>query len=433
MPKRPPGQVRDAIIAAFGRLGGIGTVQQIEADVTEHIGKVAPTSVRSYLRLNLGRLFERTARGEYMHQPNGLVNAMFTEVQRLPARRRQVAKLARPRPEPFRYGRQVLYRADCLQWLAEAPEASVHAVVTDPPYGLVEYQPEHQRKMREGRGGVWRIPPSFDNANRMPLPRFTVLKPEQRTAIVTFFTDWGRALHRVLRPGGHVLIAGNPLVSPLVSSAMETAGFERRGEIVRFVRTFRGGDRPKGAHVEFSDVSTMPRSCWEPWGLYRKPIDPNFRTLAENLRAWGTGGLRRVSADKPFLDVIESGITPDRERALAPHPSVKPQGYLRQIVRAMLPLGAGTILDPFAGCATTLAACEAEGIDGIGVELDRRYWRLATAAIPKLASLAVAQPPSPWATPLCENCGDSLVCSAACTSADARHDGHPMAELSTLP
>lgn len=287
--------------------------------------------------------------------------------------------------EVIEYGKQQLFLADGFRWLSEAEPHSVHAVVTDPPYGLVEYQVEQQRKLRARKGGVWRIPPSFDGASRLPLPRFTVLSTQERAAVLTFFERWGRALLPVVRPGAHVVIAGNPLVSPLVAIAMERAGFERRGELVRLVRTFRGGDRPKGAHEEFPDVSTMPRSCWEPWGLYRKPIEPG--TLAANLRRWGTGGLRRLSAATPFLDVIESGKTPARERAIAPHPSVKPQSFLRRVISALLPMGDGVVLDTFAGSATTLAACEALGVTGIGTEIDPHYFEMARQAIPRLAEL----------------------------------------------
>ena len=288
-------------------------------------------------------------------------------------------------PVTFVHGRQTLVLADCLDWLAEAEPNSITGVVTDPPYGLVEYSETEQRKLRAGRGGVGRIPPRFDGANRQPLPRFTVLDRGEREAITNFFLKWGTALFPILKPGGHVVIASNPLVSPLVACAMEAAGFERRGEIVRLVRTFRGGDRPKGAHETFPMVSTMPRSCWEPWGLYRRPMSE--RTVGENLQRWGTGGLRRTSAETPFLDVIESSTTPDRERHAAPHPSVKPQAFLRQMVGALLPTGEGTILDTFAGCATTLAACEAVGAKGIGVELDETYFNLAMEAIPKLAAM----------------------------------------------
>lgn len=290
-----------------------------------------------------------------------------------------------PTPAFHEFGRQKLYLADCLDWLRSAEADSIHAVVTDPPYGLREYEAAEQKKMRAGKGGVWRIPPAFDGANRKPLPRFTVLTSDERVAIGSFFEEWGAALIRVLRPGGHVFIAGNPLLTPMVATAMESAGFERRGEIVRLVRTLRGGDRPKGAEDEYPDVSTMPRACWEPWGLYRKPISEP--TVALNLKKWGTGGLRRQSEATPFLDVIESGLLPARERILAPHPSAKPQAFMRQLVRAALPLGTGTVLDTFAGCATTLAACEALGINGIGIEIDPVYWEMATESIPQLAAL----------------------------------------------
>lgn len=283
------------------------------------------------------------------------------------------------------YGRQRLILGDSLDWLGQAEHDSISAVVTDPPYGLVEYSKAQQKKLRAGHGGVWRIPPSFDGANRKPLPRFTVLDRADRDAIVAFFLRWGTALMPVLRPGAHVVIAGNPLVSPLVAWAMEQAGYERRGEIVRLVRTFRGGDRPKGAHEEFPMVSTMPRSCFEPWGLYRRPLSE--ATVSANLRLWGTGALRRVSRESPFLDVIESGTTPDRERAIAPHPSVKPQAFLRRLVRGLLPTEDGIVLDTFAGCATTLGACEALGVEGIGLEIDAYYHAMAAEAIPELAKL----------------------------------------------
>src|SRR6266581_3391458 len=78
-------------------------------------------------------------------------------------------------PRSFSFGNATLIQDDCLTWLERQPTNSVHAVVTDPPYGLVEYSEIEQRKLRAGRGGVWRIPPSFDGSKRSPLPRFTVL------------------------------------------------------------------------------------------------------------------------------------------------------------------------------------------------------------------------------------------------------------------
>jgi len=166
-----------------------------------------------------------------------------------------------------------------------------------------------------------------------------------------------------------------------VSSALSDAGLERRGEIIRLVMTMRGGDRPKAAHEEFKDVSVMPRSMWEPWIVYRKPIEGRTQ---DNLRKWKTGGFRRPCLERPFGDVIPSAPTRTSERALAPHPSLKPQAFLRQVVRGVLPLGEGVLLDPFAGAGSTLAAAEAVGYRSIGIEKDPHYFEMARKAISRL-------------------------------------------------
>ncbi len=274
--------------------------------------------------------------------------------------------------------------ADALAWLDARDINSVHAIVTDPPYGLKEYSAIEKQKLRRGRGGVWRIPPSFDGCKRSPLPRFTVLDKVDRLALHMFFSEFAARAIRVLVPGGHVLIATNPLLSQLVYVPLIEAGFEKRGEIIRLVRTLRGGDRPKNAHAEFSGVTVMPRSGWEPWGLFRKPCEGRVQ---DNLRKWGTGGLRRISDDEPFTDVIRSAPTRRDERIIAAHPSLKPQAFMRQIVRASLPLGTGIVLDPFMGAGSTIAAAQAVGYASIGVEHDPVYFAMAREAIPALARL----------------------------------------------
>jgi site-specific DNA-methyltransferase (adenine-specific) len=266
---------------------------------------------------------------------------------------------------------------------------SIHAIITDPPYGLKEYTNKETSKLRNGnRGGVWRIPPAFDGAQRAPLPRFTVLDDAERSALREFFAQFATEAMRILVPGAHVMIAANPLLSHFVYQPMIDAGFEKRGEIIRLVQTLRGGDRPKNAHKEFEGVSVMPRSAWEPWGLFRKPCEGRVQ---DNLRKWGTGGLRRISTDLPFADVIRSAPTRREERELAPHPSLKPQAFMRQIVRAALPLGNGIVLDPFMGGGSTIAAAHAVGYDSIGVEADPAFFMIAERGVPALARLAVKE------------------------------------------
>ena len=78
---------------------------------------------------------------------------------------------------------------DCLKEIRQLEPNSVHAVCTDPPYGLVEFSSEEIAKLRSGRGGVWRIPPKWDRSARRPLPRFTVLTAEQKASIEAFFAS----------------------------------------------------------------------------------------------------------------------------------------------------------------------------------------------------------------------------------------------------
>lgn len=373
MTRRRPGQVRDAIVQVLERSPRGAVVGDLCDQVSQLIGETVPSSsVRSYLRLNTPELFARTDRGQYV------LAGLDSDLP--PARSVAPAAMAE-----HRFGRARLVQSDCIEWLARQPRNSIHAVVTDPPYGLVEYNDTEQRKLRAGRGGVWRIPPTFDGAKRSPLPRFTVLKATDLDALDRFFHDWARVLLDVLVPGANVVVASNPLLSHRVSNSLARAGLERRGELVRLVMTMRGGDRPKHAHVEFDGVSVMPRSMWEPWLLFRRPLEGRVQ---DNLRRWGTGGFRRIGEDKPFGDVIVSSPTRAAERKLANHPSLKPQAFLRQVVRGVLPLGQGVVLDPFAGSGSTLAAAEAVGYDSIGIERDADYFRLATEAMPRLAALA---------------------------------------------
>ncbi|MDD9819650.1 MAG: DNA methyltransferase [Nitrospira sp.] len=276
-----------------------------------------------------------------------------------------------------------LVEGDCLSWMAQRQPNTVHTIVTDPPYGLKEYTQEEKAKLRRGKGGVWRMPPTLNGCARRPLPRFTVLSEAEKSTLNNFFSRWAVHALRVLVPGGHVFIATNPLLSHIVYSAMMEVGFEKRGEIIRLVQTLRGGDRPKNAHLQFDEVTVMPRSCWEPWGLFRKPCQGRVQ---DNLRKWKTGGLRRISDNRPFCDVIQSAPTRPVERHIASHPSLKPQAFMRQIVRASLPVGEGVLLDPFMGGGSTIAAAVAVGYRSIGIESDPGFFAMARRAIPQLAA-----------------------------------------------
>ena len=372
-----PGQVRDAILDILSLTSEGLSAKQVAQRVAKVNGPTPESSVRSFLRLNTPSLFVKERRGVYR-----LRTESASGVQRL------LPGLSLWQ-EPYHHGKATLVHGDCFDWLDEREDNTIHAVVTDPPYGLQEYTPKEQSKLRAGRGGVWRLPPSFDGHARSPLPRFTTLTDAQKKYLHEFFFIWTRLLIPKLVPGANVVVASSPLLSHIVSAALAGGGLQRRGEIIRLVMTMRGGDRPKGAHEEFEGVSVLPRSMWEPWVLFRKPVEGRVQ---DNLRKWRTGGFRRPSDRSPFGDVIRSAPTGKRERGIAPHPSLKPQGFLRQLVHSVLPLGEGVVVDPFAGAGSTLAAAQTVGYTSVGVEKDHHYFEMAARAMPLLAELPVNGP-----------------------------------------
>lgn len=274
----------------------------------------------------------------------------------------------------------------------EYSENHFHAVVTDPPYAVIEFETANVEKMRNEEGGVWRQPPELDGSKRKPIPRFTVLSESDKESLRQFFSEFGTVINRVLRPGGYVFIATTQLLMHEVSKQLDDAGLERRDVLMREVKTLRGGDRPKGARDEFDMVCSMPRVWWEPWLVYRKPFDS---TLKDNLQEWGTGGLRRESNSRPFVDLLTDGKTPADETEIVAqahpeddgvaHPNLKPQQLMRELCHTALPLQEGTILDPFMGAGSTIAAAEALEYDAVGIEIDKTFYNTAQSAIPELA------------------------------------------------
>ena len=285
-------------------------------------------------------------------------------------------------------GNSLLLFGDCFDWLARIPENTLHAIVTDPPYGVKEFDASELEKRASGKGGVWRIPPSFDGSVRAPLPRFTAHSEPELKRLLKFFEDWSRLVVRALRPGGHVFIATSSIVAPLLYESLRKGGLEFRAQIMRTVRTLRGGDRPKNAHEKFPGVCVLPKGCYEPWGLFRKPLLPGMK-VSDCLREYQTGGLRRLANGNPFEDLVQSERTPTREKQIADHPSLKPQSFMRLVVYAALPLGTGIVVDTFMGAGSTIAAAEAIRVQAIGIERSAEYFKLATAAVPRLKALEV--------------------------------------------
>lgn len=196
--------------------------------------------------------------------------------------------------EPYYQDERVtLYHGDCLQLLADLPEASVDAVVTDPPYGLAFM------------GKKW----DYD------VPSVEI---------------WQQVL-RVLKPGGHLLAFAGTRTQHRMAVRIEDAGFEIRDMIAwvygsgfpKSLDVSKAIDKAAGAEREVvggvtdrredgttyglghsgilksKNGITTEAKQWQGWGTALKPSlepitmarKPLVGTVAENVLQYGTGGI----------------------------------------------------------------------------------------------------------------------------------------------
>lgn len=95
-----------------------------------------------------------------------------------------------------------VHHGDCLDVMRTMPDASISAVITDPPAAIAFMG----REWDKDRGG--------------------------RTQWVAWLSERMREAHRLLKPGGHALVWALPRTSHWTAWALEDAGFEIRDCII---------------------------------------------------------------------------------------------------------------------------------------------------------------------------------------------------------
>jgi len=146
-----------------------------------------------------------------------------------------------------------LLHGDCLEQMKTLDDNSVDSIVSDPPYGI----------------------------------SFMAKKWDYDVPSVEV---WKEAM-RVLKPGGHALIACGTRTQHRMVVNIEDAGFEIR-DVVSWIY---GSGFPKSLNIHKKD-----EHCPEGWGTALKPSSefftlcrkpPSESTVAKNVLKWGTGGI----------------------------------------------------------------------------------------------------------------------------------------------
>lgn len=236
--------------------------------------------------------------------------------------------------EPYydRYGVTV-HHGDCLDVLAVLPDASVHAVVTDPPYGL-EFMGKEWDNFRPSAA---RLRTRVDARTNPADGKSITTAPEAYVAGQPFqrwCEGWLRECLRVLKPGGHLLAFGGSRTWHRLAAAVEDAGFEVRDSMAwlyasgfpKSLDVSRAIDKAAGAQREVLGTRTYagghvqrssPDRLAPPIGTFKKSQDDRLETApatpaAEQWQGWGTALKPAfepiVVARKPLAGTVAANV-----------------------------------------------------------------------------------------------------------------------------
>lgn len=196
-----------------------------------------------------------------------------------------------------------LHHGDCLEVLATLPDASVDAVVTDPPYGIrfmgkawdgadiesATATRQQQAAMpadgRSGANGGYRS--ASTEAGRYDLGA--------NAAFGAWCEVWARECLRVLKPGGHMVAFGGARTWHRLATAAEDAGFEIRDSIAWLYGT--GFPKSHNLDGEWDGWGTALKPAFEPIVVGRKPL---AGTVSANVQQHGTGALNIAGCRVPM-------------------------------------------------------------------------------------------------------------------------------------
>lgn len=221
--------------------------------------------------------------------------------------------------EAFLSGRVILHGGDCRDVVAGLADASIDAVVTDPPYALVSIG------KRFGKPGAAPARHGTDGLYARASAGF--MGQAWDTGETAFAAEFWAEILRVLKPGGHVVAFSGTRTYHRMVCAIEDAGFEIRDQLAwvygsGFPKSHdvaKGIDKAAGVwrgragragragysfgqeyeRTEKGDPATIEAAQWQGWGTALKPAwepivlarKPLAGTVAETVLAHGTGAV----------------------------------------------------------------------------------------------------------------------------------------------
>ena len=243
------------------------------------------------------------------------------------------------------------------------PDASVHLIVTSPPYWTLKKYRHHEQQLGD--------------------------LDDYETFLAELDKVW-RHCYRVLVPGGRlVCVVGDVCLSRRKNNGRHTV-VPLHASIQEHCRTI--GYDNLAPIIWHKIANAVYEATGNGGGFLGKPFEPNAlikNDIEFSLMERKPGGYRSPSLATRVLSVISAenhrqwfqaiwtGVTGASTRQ---HPAPYPEELAERLVRMFSFVG-DTVLDPFAGTGTTTVAAAKWGRNSIGVEIDPHYCELAERRI----------------------------------------------------
>lgn len=239
-------------------------------------------------------------------------------------------------------------RGDCLEQLRLLPSDSVDCVITSPPYNLKGIRGGTDLSKLENRKKMWKqVTVNYDVCDDN-LP-----EDEYQQWQVNILNE----CHRVIKPTGSVFY--NHKIRKWKMESHHPFTFIQRSQL-KFYQEIVWDRQITMAMSPRQLFPMTERIFWlvkDKPKVYKKAVEPQYRK-----DIWSIYPCKRNQHQSMDWRRVDHP---------APFPALIPE-----ICIALTTLPGDTVLDPFAGCGTTLVAAQQLGRNSIGIEISEKYCQL---------------------------------------------------------
>ncbi len=293
-----------------------------------------------------------------------------------------------------------LITGDSISIIKEIESSSIHAIISDIPYGIGcdDWDVLH-RNTNSAYGGSSAAQcqnGALFRRRGKPLNGWSEADKRIPLEYQEWCASWAPEWLRVLKPGSSCLIFAGRRFAHRCIAAMEDSGFTfkemlawekeaapNRAQRLSAIYERRGDDRNAAAWSGWRVAN--PRPLFEPILWFQKPYRTGG-TIADNVREFGVGAWnekalgeynRQYSSAAVFSNMLKVH-TDSSDHGL--HIAQKPLQLMEMLID-LVTLPGQTVLDPFMGSGTTCLAAERLGRRFIGIDIDDANVRTAEKRI----------------------------------------------------